>query len=149
MKEILNAAVYCRFGNIPREDCVWLYARTATGEPDLLDLQIQVLTEQAKKKGLTVVGTSQDIASGRSLDRPGLQKMLKAVREDKIGAVMVHDLSRLGRDWDVLTHIFQELEQHQVSLLGSGDHFTRNLTQSESIQAMQRFLKPKRHEQER
>lgn len=149
MKEILNAAVYCRFGNVPREDCVWLYARTAAGEPDLLDLQIQILAEQAKQKGLTVVGTSQDAASGRSLDRPGLQEMLKAVREDKIGAVMVHDLSRLGRDWDILTHIFQELEQHQVSLFGSGDHFTRNLTKSESIKAMQRFLKPKRHEPER
>lgn len=149
MKEILKAADYCRFGNVPREDCAWLYARIATGGPDLLDLQIQILTEQAKQKGLTVVGTSQDIASGRSLDRPGLLEMLKAVREDKIGAVMVHGLSRLGRDWDILTHIFQELEQHQVSLYGSGDHFTRDLVKNEGLHAALNFRKSKRHEQER
>jgi DNA invertase Pin-like site-specific DNA recombinase len=40
-----------------------------------------------------------DGITGTTLDRPGFQQMIKAVEAGYISAVIVKDLSRLGRDY--------------------------------------------------
>ena len=52
----------------------------------------------AEQHGYTIVGQSfDDNISGMSFDRRGLDKLTAAVDADMIDAVIVKDLSRLGR----------------------------------------------------
>lgn len=134
MKENLNIAVYCREATAPREDRAWLYTRINEAELGPSIEQMQVLLKQAKKMGFTVVGTSQDVGSGNSINRPGLQQMLEAVRKEEVGVVMVCSISRLSRDTRVMAAILKEFNQHKVRLLGREDDFTRNLFENKMLQ---------------
>ena len=42
---------------------------------------------------------TDDGYSGRNFDRPGFQEMLEKIRQGHIEAVIVRDLSRLGRNY--------------------------------------------------
>ncbi len=79
----------------------WIYCRVAHSGPD----SAEVLTEQrhqlenyAREHGFEAVGSSSDIGSGLTLDRPGLQRFLDAVEDESVDALLLTDLTRLGRD---------------------------------------------------
>lgn len=134
MKEKPKCAVYCRMASAPLTDRAWLYARINEAELGPSIEQMHVLLKQAKEMGLTVVGTSQDMGSGNSINRPGLQRMLEAVRKEEVGVVMVCSISRLSRDTGVMTAILKEFNKHKVRLLGREDNYTQNLFENETLQ---------------
>ena len=80
---------------------VWLYARLSRDEDSELNSltnQQNILRKYAEKNHYTVVGESfDDNVSGMHFNREGINKIYSAVEEKQIDAVIVKDLSRLGR----------------------------------------------------
>ena len=80
---------------------VGLYGRVAqdSGESRVLERQMEFLRRWAAEKGYTVAGETAAVRSGFQVERPGLAEATRAVREKKMDAVVVKDLSRLMRDY--------------------------------------------------
>ena len=80
---------------------VWLYARLSRDDDDemnSLNNQRKIVREFAKKQGYEVVGESfDDNVSGMTFDRNGIREIEKQVEDKAIDAVLVKDMSRLGR----------------------------------------------------
>ncbi len=80
---------------------VWLYYRLSRDEDDemnSLNNQRKILVDYCKSKGYEVVGESyDDNISGMHFNREGIEKIYEAVAEGEIEAIIVKDLSRLGR----------------------------------------------------
>lgn len=66
--------------------------------------------------------------SGTSFDRPGVQKLLQMVKENKISCIMIKDFSRWGRDYimvsDYLEQIFPFLQVRVISVNDNYDSAT-------------------------
>ena len=63
----------------------------------------------------------RDTASGKTMDRPGMDKLLADVRAGKISTVVVWRLDRLGRTARGLTTLFEELRERSVGLVSLKD----------------------------
>jgi DNA invertase Pin-like site-specific DNA recombinase len=79
----------------------WLYDRLSRDddkEQNSLTNQRKIITEYAKSHGYTIVGeSSDDNMTGMNFEREGIEKICEAAEAKKIDAVIVKDLSRLGR----------------------------------------------------
>lgn len=62
------------------------------------ELQEEAIRSYAAEHGLDVAQMESDFESGHKLTRHGYQRLLASVRSGTIGAVIVHQLDRLGRD---------------------------------------------------
>ena len=80
---------------------VWLYGRLSNDDDVMmnsLENQLEILREHARKQGYRVIGEScDDNVSGMRFDRCGLNRCTEAVEQGQVDAVVVKDLSRLGR----------------------------------------------------
>ena len=79
----------------------WLYYRLSRDEDEELNSltnQRSIIAGYAEKNGFTIAGESfDDNVSGMHFDRDGIEKICEAVEQNQIDAVIVKDLSRLGR----------------------------------------------------
>ena len=66
---------------------MWLYSRSSDKRMFVLIQQMRNLLEEANHRGYTVVGTSQDMGTGRSTARMGLKQMMQAVQGGFVRAV--------------------------------------------------------------
>ena len=81
------------------------------------DLNVEAMKHTARQNGLAVAGISTD--SSRQLppmERPGVQEMLAAVREGRVGAVMMPSLHHLGRDFDAILPVLAEFQKQKVHI---------------------------------
>ena len=101
----------------PIERPMWLYSRSSDKHPAVLFRQMKDLLEEAERLEYTVVGTSQDMGTGRSIARLGLKQMMQAAREGTARAVLVRDLSRLSHDSALLIQILEFLQDHDAVLI--------------------------------
>ena len=85
-----TAALYVR---LSRDDNV-------EGESNSISNQRKLLTRVAKDKGFTNLFVfADDGVSGVTMDRPDFKRMLAELEKGTIGAVLVKDMSRLGRNY--------------------------------------------------
>lgn len=63
----------------------------------------------------------RDTFTGKSMDRPGLEKLLESMRAGKIERIVVWRLDRLGRTARGLTALFEELRERGVGLVSLKD----------------------------
>ena len=91
MDKDIKVAVYFRTATTPIEQKVWLYASSKHSEQtELRDLNVEAMKHTARQNGLVVAGVSTDSSRQLpSMERPGVQEMLSAVREGRVGAVMM------------------------------------------------------------
>ncbi len=62
--------------------------------------------------------------SGTGMERPGMQRLLKEIRENKIGCVIVKDMSRFSRDYIELgTYMNQIFPFMGVRFIAVNDHY--------------------------
>jgi len=59
--------------------------------------------------------------SGTSMERPGLEALLRAVDEGKIDVILTEDISRISRDMGDAANIFKRLQFAGVPLIGLSD----------------------------
>lgn len=95
----------------------WAYARDFAVSPAVLICQMAKLLGEAEQRGIPVVGTSQDMSSGRTLDCMGLKEALRAVRRQYANAVLVHDIRRLSENRAVLLRILKVLQDNSAILI--------------------------------
>ena len=102
---------------------VWLYARLSNDddrEMNSLLNQREICQAFAEQHGYTIVGQSfDDNISGMSFDRRGLDELMAAVDADKIDAVIVKDLSRLGRHRTQTALFIDYLRERQVRVISA------------------------------
>lgn len=102
---------------------VWLYARLSNDddrEMNSLLNQREICQAFAEQHGYIIVGQSfDDNISGMSFDRRGLDELMAAVDADKTDAVIVKDLSRLGRHRTQTALFIDYLREHQVRVISA------------------------------
>jgi DNA invertase Pin-like site-specific DNA recombinase len=87
-----------------------LYHRASSVDQDP-GLARHELRAAARARGLEVVLEVEEQGSGARNDRPGLQRVLEAVRKGKVTCVMVHKLDRWGRSALDVMHNIRQLEE--------------------------------------
>ena len=99
----------------------WLYSRLSRDEDrelNSLTNQQKILTEYADSNGYKIVGSSSDDnISGMHFNREGIEKIYSAVEDKIIDAVIVKDLSRLGRHRTQTAMFIDYLRQNDVRVL--------------------------------
>jgi len=66
----------------------------------------------------------RDTFTGRTMNRPGMEQMLDAIRSAKLSRIVVWRLDRLGRTTKGLCLLFDELRDHGVDLVSLKDGFS-------------------------
>lgn len=112
---------------------VWLYYRLSNDddkEQNSLLNQRKITLEYALRNGYIVAGeSSDDNASGMNFQREGIREIVKAVEAGSIDAVIVKDLSRLGRHKIQTALLIDFLRENSVRVLSvteSVDTFDEN-----------------------
>lgn len=118
MDKNMKVAVYFRTATTPIEKKVWLYASSKHSEQtELRDLNVEAMKHTARQNGLVVAGVSTDTSRQLSpMERPGVQEMLAAVREGRVGAVMMPSLHHLSRDFDEVLPVLAEFQKQKVHI---------------------------------
>ena len=98
---------------------VWIYCRVAHDGPDsaaVLAAQRNGLEAYAKEHDFEIVGASSDMGSGLTMDRPGLLDFHAAAEDGAVDVLLIHSLTRLGRDTDKVTKYWHLLRDLGVSV---------------------------------
>ena len=66
----------------------------------------------------------KDIFSGRTMDRPGMERLLMELRAGRLDRIAVWRLDRLGRTTRGLCQLFEELRERRVELVSLKDGFS-------------------------
>ena len=66
----------------------------------------------------------KDKFTGKTMDRPGMEKLLADLREGKVERIVVWRLDRLGRTTKGLCQLFDELGERKVDLVSLKDGFS-------------------------
>ena len=95
------------------------YVRTARPNCEEQEAQTSRLIGYAKAHGLSLLSIQCDTCSGVTLQRPGLERLIRAAKKHEIKAVLVCKLDRLARDPMVLQQICDLLSREGVTLISS------------------------------
>ena len=93
------------------------------GESNSIQNQKCILIEYAEHNGYkNVMHFTDDGVSGTRFDRPNFMAMMNLVNEGKVCAIIVKDMSRLGRDYLKVGQIMELLRQREVRLIAINDN---------------------------
>ena len=105
---------------------VWLYYRLSRDEDEELNSlnnQRKIIYNFATSNGHEVVGESfDDNVSGMHFNREGIDKIYEVVEAGKIEAIIVKDLSRLGRHRTQTALFIDYLREHDVRVLSATEN---------------------------
>lgn len=82
-----------------------------------LDRQRERLAAACRRRGWELVGIEQDLRSGRTLRRSGLEAALEACREGRADGMVVSALDRLTYSLDDLARLVGELRRDGIALI--------------------------------
>ena len=112
-----------------RDVTAFLYERLSRddnleGESYSIGNQKKLLAKVAKEKGYTnLVHFLDDGISGVTMDRPGFVEMIRQLEQGKAAAVLVKDLSRLGRNYIEVGRLTEEFfPDHDIRLVAVSDN---------------------------
>ena len=106
------------------------------GESNSISNQKNFLEDYARKNGfVNIKHYTDDGYTGRNFKRPGFQEMLDDIENNKIGTVIVKDMSRLGRNYlqvgfytDML---FPKKDVHFIAINNNVDSESENPSQND------------------
>ncbi|MGW7855274.1 cassette chromosome recombinase CcrB [Staphylococcus xylosus] len=113
--------------NKMKRKSIGLYVRVSTLAQDIdgfsINAQITQLKEYCSFQGYKVVDVYADRGiSGKSMNRPELQRMLKDSKEGKLDCVMVYKTSRLARNTSDLLSIVEGLHRQNVEFFSLSEN---------------------------
>ena len=92
-KKLGNGKITALYERLSRDDDL-------TGDSNSIINQKKMLEDYAKANGFTnCVHFTDDGWSGGSFDRPSWKRMIEGIEKGEVAAVLVKDLSRVGRDY--------------------------------------------------
>lgn len=93
------------------------------GESNSISHQKELLEEYANNHGLTPFRHFiDDGISGTRFDRPGFLSMMDEVKAGNIGAIIIKDMSRLGRDYLQVGQLQEMFRQQGIRLIAINDN---------------------------
>ena len=101
----LSAVVYTRVSTDAQE-------RDGTS----LDTQERACMEYARANGWQVLECIRDAASGFSLDRPGVERLRRLLRDGSVGVVIAYAVDRVSRNQNQIGVIFDEIQSAEAKL---------------------------------
>lgn len=101
----MKTAIYCRVSTDDQEK-----------EGTSLQTQLEACLKYCQEKGYTVVRKFSETYSGLTLERPKLTELRDMVRANDLDVIVVYCLDRLSRDPAHGAMLFQQLEEHHVTL---------------------------------
>lgn len=78
--------------------------------------------------------------SGGSMERPGLEALLRAVEAGRIDVILTEDVSRISRDMGDAAHIFKRLQFARVPLIGLSDGIDTSAKQGKLTYAFKSMM---------
>ncbi len=92
------------------------------GESNSISNQKQMLEDFARRNGLpNPTHFTDDGISGTRFDRPGFLAMMKEVEAGRVEAIVIKDMSRLGRDYLKVGQVMEVLRQRGIRLIAIND----------------------------
>jgi site-specific DNA recombinase len=118
-----------------------LYARSATHDPQSIIRQITATSQHCQNSGHSLVAYYIDTAmSGANLERPELQRMVTAAKEQQFETVVIYDMSRISRniaDWLEFRKLMHSNGVRVISVTENlGEFAEPDIFLSESINAV-------------
>lgn len=105
---------------------VWLYYRLSRDEDEELNSltnQRKIIYEYALSQGFVIVGESfDDNVSGMHFNREGIDKIYEIVDAGKVDAIIVKDLSRIGRHRTQTLMFIDYLRENNVRVLSATEN---------------------------
>ncbi len=96
---------------------VVLYARTSTAD-QTTETQLVALKEYCSRMKYKITDKYIDNGfSGKDDKRPEFERLLKNIRENKVGCVVVAKLDRIGRSLQHLLNLFEEFKNQGVEFI--------------------------------
>ena len=108
-----------------------IYCRVAAPDEFVIEVQEARLQDYAERQGYTNIEIYSDNgASGRSFNRPELNRLKSDIKSDKIDTVITASLSRIGRDAFQTWKWIESLKRYGVKLdtLDKSHEFSYNIT---------------------
>ena len=92
------------------------------GKSNSISHQKQMLEDYARRNGLpNPTHFTDDGVSGTRFDRPGFLAMMEEVEAGRVEAIVIKDMSRLGRDYLKVGQVMEILRQRGVRLIAIND----------------------------
>lgn len=92
------------------------------GDSNSIIHQKQMLEEYAHRNGLpSPTHFTDDGISGTHFDRPGFTAMMEEVNAGRVEAIVIKDMSRLGRDYLKVGQVMEILRQKGIRLIAIND----------------------------
>ena len=92
------------------------------GESNSISNQKQMLEDFARRNGLpNPTHFTDDGISGTRFDRPGFLAMMEEVEAGRVEAIVIKDMSRLGRDYLKVGQVMEVMRQRGVRLIAIND----------------------------
>lgn len=124
---------------------IWLYYRLSRDEDEeqnSLMNQRKILLDYAEQKGHEVVGESfDDNVSGMHFNREGINKIYEVVDSRTVEAVVVKDLSRLGRHRTQTALFIDYLHENNVRVLSVTENIDTSDENDELIVGFKGLIK--------
>ena len=122
----------------------WLYYRLSRDEDEELNSltnQRSIIAGYAEKNGFTIAGESfDDNVSGMHFDRDGIEKICEAVEQNQIDAVIVKDLSRLGRHRTQTAVFIDYLKKHDVLVISVTENIDTSNENDDLVIGMKQII---------
>lgn len=122
----------------------WLYYRLSRDEDEELNSltnQRSIIAGYAEKNGFTIAGESfDDNVSGMHFDRDGIEKICEAVEQNQIDAVIVKDLSRLGRHRTQIAVFIDYLKKHDVRVISVTENIDTSNENDDLVIGMKQII---------
>ena len=122
----------------------WLYYRLSRDEDEELNSltnQRSIIAGYAEKNGFTIAGESfDDNVSGMHFDRDGIEKICEAVEQNQIDAVIVKDLSRLGRHRTQTAVFIDYLKKHDVRVISVTENIDTSNENDDLVIGMKQII---------
>jgi DNA invertase Pin-like site-specific DNA recombinase len=97
------------------------YVRVSTGSQDTASQELDLAKWAELHADGTPVEWYRDSATGKTMDRPGWQKLEAALLQNEVASIVVWRLDRLGRTAAGLTKLFDQLRSTGVNLISLKD----------------------------
>ena len=120
-----------------------LYARKSVERENSISCETQleycrmmIKPDERSEKVIEIVDNG---FSGGNINRDGLQKMMKLIRQGKVKKVIVYKLDRISRSMKDFVDMIQEFKAHGVEFVSSQESFDTSASYGEML--MQLMMK--------
>lgn len=134
-----RAVIYAR---LSREDEDRVYGREGRNESRSIENQITFLTHYARENSFKVVAVYYDDGvSGGIFDRPGLNCVMRDMKERKFDILLIKDFSRLGRKMYKVGELIEEIfPKNGIRVISPNDNYDSEKYSSPESIVLKNFL---------